>query len=79
MNAARDLAATQAIEDVLAERQRQIRKGYTPEHDDEHAPAKILRYCGPFDWSYVTRRQLVRIAACAIAAIERYDRAGVDR
>jgi hypothetical protein len=33
---------SQAVRDVLAERQRQIAKGWTPEHDDGHNAGEII-------------------------------------
>lgn len=66
-------APSKAVRDVLGERQKQIDKGYTPEHDDQHTPSQILSYSGAH-WAGVTRSQLVRLAACALAAIERCDR-----
>jgi hypothetical protein len=76
---------SQAVRDVLSERQRQIAKGWTPEHDDEHANGEII--WAP-DWGAVYRvwrsqhakieekRNLLKeSAAQIIAEIERLDRA----
>jgi hypothetical protein len=67
----------EATRDVLAERQKQIDKGYTPEHDDEHTVAQLLRY-GGMEWflphTLASRKRMVRAAACLLAAIERLDR-----
>lgn len=65
---------TKGAQDVLNERQKQIDKGYTPEHDDQHSPSQIIRY-GGWNWYRFTRKELVRAAACLIAAIDRIDRA----
>lgn len=71
-----------ALRDVLAERQKQIDKGYTPEHDDQHSPSQIMRYggltwhpplYGPVDAAR-SRAEMVRMTACLLAAIERLDR-----
>lgn len=64
---------TQGVEDVLTERQKQIEKGYTSDHDDKHSPAQILRY-GGLIWHSFSRPQVVRLAACLIAAIDLMDR-----
>ena len=64
---------TKAVVDVLVERQEQIDKGYTRDHDDEHKPHVILSY-GRIGEDF-TRDDLVRAAACTLAAIERIDRA----
>ena len=72
-----------AIDDVLAERVRQDRKGYTAEHDDEHDLIEFLDFIeprlerarNPLDTAAPLRRKmLVEIAALAIAAIEMLDR-----
>lgn len=72
-----------AIRDVLAERRKQIEKGYTAEHDDDHPLDRILGYGGFGKWttqSYSqaehrrTRAALVRMAACIVAGIEWLDR-----
>lgn len=73
---------TSALRDVLAERQKQIDKGYTPDHDDEHPPSRIMSY-GGLTWhpplygptnAAKSRAAMVRMAACLLAAIERVDR-----
>lgn len=53
---------TKALQDVLAERKRQIAKGWTPEHDDGHtngwianAAADMLmmgQHCIPGSWAW---------------------------
>lgn len=79
-----------AILDVLEERQRQIDvKGWTPEHDDEHADGSLARAAAcyavgdtsviwwPRGWKFKrgsVRKMLVKAAALLIAEIERLDR-----
>lgn len=88
---------SQAVRDVLAERERQRAKGYTADHDKDHTPAELGRaaasYADPriarftvdgyFVWPFGdgfkprgTRENLVRAAALALAAVERYDAHG---
>jgi hypothetical protein len=72
------------LEQVAAERRRQLAKGWTPEHDDGHSVDTLARngalilngsIGGWVDASRHTRReQLIIGAALAIAAIERLDR-----
>lgn len=106
-------ATTQAVIDVLAERQRQIdAEGWTPEHDSQYSDGQLecaaacyaghAGECGwmaahpayglhayqsnfaPHNWPWNgdwwkpsnPRRDLVKSAALALAAIERFDRAG---
>ena len=80
---------TQAARDVLAERQLQIAKGWTPEHDDGHDNAELITS----SWGAIerlkqadsligfsgprrqkARERLVEAAAQVIAEIERLDR-----
>lgn len=84
--AERERANTAAAQDVLAERQRQIDKGYTPEHDDEHSLSRIIGY-GGWKWypptygsvnAAKTRAEMVRLAACLLAGIEWLDRRAED-
>jgi hypothetical protein len=72
------------IDDIVAERQRQVARGYTAEHDDEHATGEIISG----EWGAVMRLErvvagihpnprdgLVQAAALVVAEIERLDRA----
>jgi hypothetical protein len=77
-----------AIEEIAAERLRQIAKGYDAAHDDEHdkheianaAAALALNWPGNWPWSMHSwpdsdrRTQLVMSAAMLVAEIERLDR-----
>lgn len=69
------------FDDIYAERARQIKKGYTQEHDDEHGVAHLLGWAG----SYILRAKfapdpatardrLIKMAALTVAAIEAHDR-----
>lgn len=73
---------SRAAEEVLAERDYQVKvKGYTSEHDDKHSPADLLAF-GGVTWRpgySPTRQALVRLAACALAALERFDRGEAPR
>jgi len=76
------------LDEIAAERRRQIEKGYTAEHDDQHvdgeladaAAAYATGYAGWWPWSLDTwkpadsRRQLIIAAAFLMAEIERIDR-----
>lgn len=71
-----------ATRDLLAERSRQVAKGYTPEHDDEHPLGQLLGY-GGLQWHPVThspedrakiRAEMIRAAACLLAGVEWIDR-----
>ena len=53
-----------AEQDVLAERQRQIAKGWTPEHDDEHDPGELARAAAAYLLSAYPRS----FADCGFAA-----------
>jgi hypothetical protein len=63
--------------EVITERARQVEKGYTHEHDDQHGAAGIARvattYIDP-DAQTVDRVSLVKAAALLVAAIEELDR-----
>ena len=73
---------TQAVRDVLDERQRQIAKGWTADHDDGHANSEIINeWFGARErlWKATLktppdRQLLVEAAAQVIAEIERVDR-----
>lgn len=84
----------QALQDVLAERRRQIELGHDAAHDDEHVNGEIaMAACGwlstgqqPVEWSWAAnksahdrRKQLVIGAALALAELERYDRAALKQ
>jgi hypothetical protein len=74
------------IDEIAAERDRQLAKGWTPNHDDQHTAGEIID--AP-DWGAVARldvatsiatpherrRLLVQAAALIVAEIERLDRA----
>lgn len=69
-------------EEIREERAHQDTKWGGAQHDDQHHPHDWLTYLvGHLGraWSYpfepdVYRRQLIRVAALAVAAIESYDR-----
>ena len=63
------------LEQVVLEREKQVEKGYTTEHDDKH----ILRDFAQFINRRVMRKNLTRqdfieVAALAVAAVEKIDR-----
>lgn len=73
------------LREVAAERERQITKGYTPEHDDAHhgvvagTNSDLIRFMRKrLDLTLhsdgLIRRKLVEVAALAVAAIEGLDR-----
>ena len=78
---------SKAIEDVMAERQRQIGKGYDSAHDDNHVAGDIINSSwGALARIYAAqdrgmsgdvngyRKYLVQAAAQIVAEIERIDR-----
>lgn len=77
-------ATSSVLAEVADERARQIAKGYTREHDDEHNLSRIIGYGGlnwyPPHWSKQdhrsTRKTMVRMVACLVAGIEWLDRRG---
>jgi hypothetical protein len=77
------------VEEIAAERRRQIEKGWTPEHDDGHAYGEIIDHDqwgvvprlirAPLERPARARRLLVESAALIVAEIERRDRETVQR
>lgn len=76
------------LDQVRAERERQIAKGWDLEHDDEHGPAHLAAQLHRRSGAVLirdrdagkARAQLVEVAAMAVAAIELIDRReAVDR
>lgn len=66
--------------EIFDERARQIAKGYTPEHDDEHRVYDFARFINMRTWNiqkngHEPRPLLIQIAALAVAAVESLDRA----
>jgi len=59
---------------VRAERTRQIERGYTPEHDDQHGLTHLLDEAYARMNSSSSRANLVAVAALVVAAIEWIDR-----
>lgn len=83
------MTETKAVNDILAERRRQIEiEGWTEDHDDRHTYGSLAQAAAcyalnhPREWPWPTklwkpkdrRRDLVRAAALLIAEIERMDR-----
>lgn len=71
----------QALRDVVIERDRQDHEHGGADHDDEHGITDWADYISRHLWKGVraatlglVRRQLVRIAALAVAAIQAHDR-----
>lgn len=61
------------LTEIIAERQRQIAKGFTAEHDDAlPAPALAVRAIERIH--YACREDLIEAAALIVAAIQRLDR-----
>jgi len=63
------------IDEVAAERQKQIEKGYDAAHDDEHGWMHV-RYIARLnlDWTTDERESMVKAAASLVAAVEAFDR-----
>lgn len=73
------------LDEISAERQRQVKKGFTADHDDQHVDREIIM---DYEWgaslrlhsAAVTRdpaqyrHDLVQVAAMIVAEIERLDR-----
>lgn len=71
------------IDDVRTERNRQVAKGWTPEHDDQHSTHDLVRLAeqrahstGSAGAGYYSRERLVEAAAMLVAAVEAMDRRG---
>lgn len=70
------------LQEVAAERQRQISKGWTPDHDDSHsthrmvelAAGRLLIRQNPDNPGYLERRRLIEGIAILVAAVEAWDR-----
>lgn len=74
------------LREVGQERERQVAKGYTDQHDDAHGPAELVEYAvhrldlvGSVDRSVglgypPSRETLVEVAAMLVAAVESIDR-----
>jgi len=78
-------AETQRVlDDIQAERDRQVDVGWTPEHDDRHSTRDLVQlaqqYAGkpesdrPEDRGLYSRRRLVQATALLVATIEAWDR-----
>lgn len=71
---------SRVLDDIRVERDRQIGKGWTPEHDDEHDTADLVAlaterlYLSDGE-DQLTRRRLVEGVAMLVSAIEAIDRA----
>jgi hypothetical protein len=61
--------AVTALTDIMAERNRQIEKGYTREHDIEEGVFHLVHQAERRLEGWSTRKQLVEAAALLIAAI----------
>jgi hypothetical protein len=63
------------LEQVVVERERQISKGYTMAHDDDHTLSDF-RYLIQIRLTnnYPSREEFLQIAALSVAAIELIDR-----
>lgn len=66
------------LDDVKAERARQIEKGWTPEHDDRHTTHRMVELAGerlrlPGRGCY-DRSRLIEGIAILVAAVEAWDR-----
>lgn len=70
------------LAEVLSERERQVVKGWTPEHDDQHTTEELVslavrrarRDHGLY--GFAQRRHLIEAAAMLVAAVESMDRRG---
>lgn len=79
---ARDSGTERVLDDLRAERERQVERGWTREHDDAHATHTLAtlaeRRARTFDphapVGYYSRARLVQAAALLVAAVEAIDR-----
>jgi len=71
------------LEDIAAERERQVAKGWTPEHDDAHGASHLIRHAWDRAASArnalmtdreAARAEIVKSAALLVAAAEALDR-----
>ena len=76
------LVRAKVMEDILAERERQLALGWSINHDDTHTTAEfaglITERVNPMLFGHTPveklREEMVEVAALAVAAIERIDR-----
>lgn len=61
------------LSEIGAQRQHQIERGYTTEHDDAHGIEHLVSWAGLYATRY-TRDGLVKAAALLVAAVESMDR-----
>lgn len=69
------------LAEVALERDRQIEKGWTPQHDDGHTIHDLVRLAeqrarleGSGGYGVYSRERLVQAAAMLVAAVETWDR-----
>ena len=71
------------LDDVAAERNRQVEKGWTRDHDDHHSTHDLVRLAEkrihspgrpPAESGYYDRQRLVEGIAMLVAAVEAWDR-----
>jgi len=65
-----NLSVEEVAELIAAERARQIDKGYTPEHDDEHGVPHLITWAQ----NYVHNGEPIKAMALMAAAMECYER-----
>lgn len=69
------LALTGVLEEIRAERFAQVKKGYTPEHDDLNGVEDMIGYANArLSHGDPAREELVEMASVIVAAIEMMDR-----
>lgn len=80
-------ATARVFQDIARERAYQDRKWGGPEHDATETPPQWMAYRQPYQGRALARyysdpaeyrRQIVKLAALAVAEIEALDRAGLD-
>jgi len=71
------MATTDWFEEIKQERKRQVEKGYTPEHDDEHTEgflAESASYYAEIAMGDGDKKYLVIAGAFIVAELERLER-----
>lgn len=75
------------LDDITSERERQIAKGWTREHDDRHSTHDLVQLAErrlhtpgrpPAEPGYYDRQRLIEGITILVAAVEAWDRRAVE-
>lgn len=68
------MSSTTILDEIVTERARQDAKWGGPAHDDQHTMGDFMRFIQQRTGPFPSRKDLIQIAALAVAAIESLDR-----